>query len=334
MYIYDADGEARLGDLPANDQTSQWIIEEYQGSKRIQNCASGNYLSIEHLKSYVEVIKIEPVWMSPRWTFETDPTDGSTILHNVWHTWKVLYIDGGQIKCDRAPTANDTSRWLIELENGSATPSNTPTPLISIPTPSRPAGSRGAAVPWIEYEAEKGQTNGEILTRDRTFGTIASESSGRSAVRLKQVGDYVQFLSQAAANSVVVRYVIPDSDDGTGLEATLSLYVNNIFRQKLRLTSKYAWSYGGEQYTFNSPAAGGAHHFYDEVHALVGEIPAGAKVKLQIDADDNAEFYIVDLVDLEQVAPPKNMPAGYVSIVDLGATPNDGRDDEAPSRQP
>src|SRR5690349_6229682 len=161
-----------------------------------------------------------------------------------------------------------------------------------MPTASNPPGSRGAAVPWIEYEAENEETNGEIITPDRTFGTIASESSGRSAVKLSQAGDHVQFQSKETANSVVVRFVIPDSEDGAGLESTISLYVDNILRQKIQLTSKYAWSYGGEEETFNVPAAGGAHHFYDEARALVGEIPAGAVVKFQKDPDDDAEYYV------------------------------------------
>ncbi len=204
----------------------------------------------------------------------------------------------------------------------------TPTPVILVPTPSNSPGSRGAAAPWIEYEAENGQANGEALLLDRTFGTVAAESSGRSAVKLDQAGEYVQFQAAETANSVVIRFVIPDSEDGQGLESTISLYVDNIFRQKIRLTSKYAWSYGGEEQTFNVPKAGGAHHFYDESRALVGDIPAGARVKLQKDTDDNAKYYVIDLVDLEQVAPPKTKPEPYLSIVeDCGATADDRLDD-------
>lgn len=197
---------------------------------------------------------------------------------------------------------------------------------ISIPTASNPAGTRGASVPWIEYEAEDVQSNGQVLAPDRTFGTISSESSGRSAVQLNDAGEYVQFTSEAQANSIVVRFVIPDSEDGTGLESTISLYVDNVFRQKIQLTSKYAWSYGGEEETFNVPKAGGAHHFYDEARALVGDIPAGATVKLQKDKDDHAEYYVIDLIDLEQVAPPLAKPEGYISIEECGAVPNSSLD--------
>jgi len=194
------------------------------------------------------------------------------------------------------------------------------------PAAVNPPGSRGAAVPWVEYLAGTSNTNGEMLAPDRKFGTITAESVGRSAVKLKQTGQYLQFKTTAAANSVVVRFVIPDSEDGTGLQATLSLYVDNVFRQKIHLTSKYAWAYGGEAATSNDPKLGGAHHFYDEARALVGNIPAGASVKFQKDADDSAEYYVIDLVDLEQVTPPKNKPAGYISIVDCGAAPNSEQD--------
>jgi hypothetical protein len=198
--------------------------------------------------------------------------------------------------------------------------------MISIPTASNPPGTRGASVPWIEYEAEDAESNAMVLAPDRTFGTIASESSGRSAIKLNNVRDHVQFKSEQPANSVVVRFVIPDSEDGTGLESTISLYVDGVFRQKIKLTSKYTWSYGGEEETFNAPKARGAHHFYDEARALVEDIPAGAIVKLQKDEDDTAEYYVIDLIDLEQVAPPLTKPDGYISIEECGAVPNSGQD--------
>jgi hypothetical protein len=324
-YLFAADGVAQLGDPPVTDESSQWVVEEYQGAKRLQNRAAGGYLSIEHLKETVEVIPIFPEWMSPRWTFETDPATGTTVLRNVWHNWQILYAKDGRVGYERVAVTEPTSRWVLETLDGRRLV-ETPVPTAVVPTASNPADSRGAIVPWIEYEAEAGQTDGEILSPDRTFGTIASESSGRSAVKLDQAGEYVQFISTGAANSVVVRFVIPDSDDGQGLESTISLYIDGVFRRKIRLTSKYAWSYGGEEYTFNTPKAGGAHHFYDEARALVGDIPAGATVRLQKDADDSAEFVVIDLVDLEQVAPPLAMPEGYLPITDCGAVPDSDQD--------
>jgi hypothetical protein len=324
-YLIEREGRAQLGDI--SNASSLWIIEDYQGEKRLQNKASGNYLSIEHLKPYVEVIPIYPEWMSPRWKFDGNPSQGSIVIRNVWHNWQILCIKDGQVGYEQVSTEKDNARWFLESPDGVAIASSTPMPIFVIPPSTNPEGSRGANVPWIEYEAETAQTNGEIFEPDRTFGTMASESSGRSAVKLDKVGEYVQFKSTEAANSVVVRFVIPDSEDGKGLESTISLYVNNVFRQKILLTSKYAWSYGGEQETFNVPKAGGAHHFYDEARALVGDIPAGAIVRLVKDQDDTAEYYVIDLVDLEQVSPPLAKPEEYISIADCGAIPDDGKED-------
>jgi hypothetical protein len=39
-------------------------------------------------------------------------------------------------------------------------------------------------VPWIEYKAEDGSTNGVILEASREFGEIAAESAGRRSVKL------------------------------------------------------------------------------------------------------------------------------------------------------
>jgi hypothetical protein len=323
-YLYEQDGQAKLGDI--SNESSFWVVEDYQGAKRFQNKASGNYLSIEHLKQYVEVIPIASDWMSPRWIFDSDPAQGSIAIRNVWHNWQELYAEDGLVKYENAPATTDNARWFLESTDGVALVPSAPTPVFVIPPSTNPEGSRGANIPWIEYEAENETTNGEILVPDRTFGTIASESSGRSAVKLNKAGAYVQFISKVEANSVVVRFVIPDSEDGKGLESTISLYVDNVFRQKIQLTSKYAWSYGGEEETFNIPKAGGAHHFYDDVRALVGDIPTGATVKLQVDEDDTAEHYVIDLVDLEQVAPPLTKPDGFISIEECGAVPNSGQD--------
>lgn len=328
-YLYEGDQQVKLGDPQSAGIWAQWVMEDYQGSKRIRNRGSSNYMSIEHLRAYIEVIPIEANWMSPRWTVKNDPADGSVILQNMWHNWEVLYADsaGDTARYGRAPAEPGAAKWILEPVGGGSLPTSTLTPKITLPTPSVPQGTRGALVPWIEYEAEEGFTNGEILGPDRKFGTIASESSGRRAVRLDAAGEYAQIKAAQAANSIVVRYVIPDDPTGAGMSASLSLYVNGSFRRKLELTSKYAWSYGGEEYSFNTPSVGGAHHFYDEVRALVDDIPAGATVRLQKDASDAAEYYVIDLVDLERIAPALEMPAGSISIADCGAIPDDGADD-------
>lgn len=193
---------------------------------------------------------------------------------------------------------------------------------------------RGAAVPYTEYEAESGRYQGTLLTADRkrTFGhtNFASESSGRQSVRLDSTGQYVEFTSTNAANSVVVRNSIPDAPGGGGREASLSLYIDGAFERKLTLSSKHSWLYGNTdspEGLTNSPQTD-ARRLFDESHALLPRTyPAGTTFRLQRDAGDTAAFYVLDLVDLEQVAPPAAQPAGCTSITAYGAVPNDGIDD-------
>ncbi|WP_413470605.1 CARDB domain-containing protein [Streptomyces radicis] len=195
---------------------------------------------------------------------------------------------------------------------------------------------RGAALPYVEYEAEAGEYTGELLQADpeRTFGhtNFASESSGRESVRLDAVGEYVQFTSTAQANAIVVRNSIPDAPGGGGQEATISLYADGEFVRKLELSSKHSWLYGNTddpEGLTNTPQAD-ARRLFDESHALLDEsYPAGTTFRLQRDAGDNASFHIIDLVDLEQVAPPSAKPAECVSITEYGAVPDDGNDDTA-----
>ncbi|MEV7947699.1 CARDB domain-containing protein [Streptomyces rubiginosohelvolus] len=195
---------------------------------------------------------------------------------------------------------------------------------------------RGAAVPYTELEAERANYQGTLLQSDaeRTFGhtNFATESSGRESVRLNSTGQYVEFTSTAPANSIVVRNSIPDAPGGGGREATISLYADGKFVRKLDLSSKHSWLYGNTdspEGLTNTPG-GDARRLFDESHALLTETyPAGTKFRLQRDASDNAAFYIIDLIDLEQVAAPSSQPSGCVSITTYGAVANDGLDDTA-----
>ncbi|MFE9009364.1 CARDB domain-containing protein [Streptomyces sp. NPDC007875] len=193
---------------------------------------------------------------------------------------------------------------------------------------------RGAAVPYTEYEAEDGRYDGTLLKTDakRTFGhtNFATESSGRESVRLDTTGQYVEFTSTTPSNSIVVRNSIPDAAAGGGKEATISLYADGKFVRKLTLSSKHSWLYGttDDPEGLTNRPGGDARRLFDESHALLTDsYPMDTKFRLQRDAGDDAAFYIIDLVDLEQVAAPATKPADCVSITDYGAVPNDGIDD-------
>ncbi|MGW5135112.1 CARDB domain-containing protein [Streptomyces sp. NPDC004135] len=193
---------------------------------------------------------------------------------------------------------------------------------------------RGAAVPYTELEAEDGRYEGTLLTADakRTFGhtNFATESSGRESVRLDAPGEFVEVTSTAPSNSIVVRNSVPDAARGGGADATISLYADGTYVRKLTLSSKHSWLYGSTddpEGLTNTPG-GDARRLFDESHALLTQTyPAGTRFRLQRDAGDTAAFHVIDLVDLEQVAPPAEKPADCTSITEYGAVPNDGLDD-------
>lgn len=223
---------------------------------------------------------------------------------------------------------------------------------------------QGMAMPWVEFQAEDtthattGGSTVQVLPPSRTKWDktqIQAEAIGRQAVRLNGTGDYVEFTVTAPANSIVVRYSIPDSATGGGINATLGLYVNGTRVKSMNLTSHYAWSYNGEYIpgapdddagvaSLESPSSPYPHTFFDEYNSGPGDGPEnqpvmpalkpGDKVRLQRDAQDTAsngtdDFYVIDLVDFEDAPPALTMPAGFTSIVTAsnGAIqPNDGKD--------
>nr|BFF21615.1 hypothetical protein GCM10025730_51360 [Promicromonospora thailandica] len=100
--------------------------------------------------------------------------------------------------------------------------------------------------------------------------------------------------------------------------------------QKLTLSSRHSWLYGttDQPEGLTNTPGGDARRLFDESHALLGRsFPAGTVFKLQRDAGDDAAFYVIDLIELEQVAPPASKPAQCTSITEYGAVPDDGVDD-------
>src|ERR1700730_3994723 len=122
---------------------------------------------------------------------------------------------------------------------------------------------RGAQLGIVEQEAENAATNGTILPFDTSAYTLSGEASGRQAVKLAP-GQYVAFKLTHRANAITIRYAIPDAPSGGGIDAPLTVGVDenghgNTYRdgpgaQRVTLTSKYAYLYN--QYPFtNDPTA-------------------------------------------------------------------------------
>ncbi len=196
----------------------------------------------------------------------------------------------------------------------------------------RAAGGAGARTPFVEYQAEDARTNGTVLGPDWAYGTLAAEAVGRRAVELDRPGEYVEFRLTKAANAVNVRYSVPDSADGKGIDATLGAYVDGRFAKSLEVTSRYSWYYGQFPWS-NDPADGGRRQLYDDARLTFDRtLPAGTTVRLQVGKNDTAPRYVIDVADFEQVAAPKSAPRGALSVTSFGADPT-GRTDSSDAFQ-
>ncbi|MGW2717124.1 discoidin domain-containing protein [Streptomyces sp. NPDC001492] len=183
--------------------------------------------------------------------------------------------------------------------------------LLTATAPAAHAAS-GAALPFTSVEAESATTTGTRIGPDYTQGALASEASGRQAVRLAS-GQRVEFTVPRAANAVNVAYSVPDGQNGT-----LNVYVNGTKLTKtLPVTSKYSyidtsWIPGAK-----------THHFFDNSRLLLGQsVQAGDKVAFEATGTQ----VTVDVADFEQVAAATAQPAGSVSVTSKGADPSGNGD--------
>ena len=134
-------------------------------------------------------------------------------------------------------------------------------------------------------------------------------------------GQSVEFTLPQQANSINLRYSLPDSSSGGGINASLSIYINGVKQAKdLQLTSQYSWVYGPPQFSncqatdWSNAPGGTPSHQFDEVHVRLPQMAMGATVKLQVDSENTAPWYAIDVADFEQVPAALSEPAGYLSV--------------------
>ena len=170
----------------------------------------------------------------------------------------------------------------------------------------------GASLPFTSVEAESATTTGTKIGPDYTQGTIASEASGRQAVRLNS-GQRVEFTVPRASNAVNVSYNVPDGQTGS-----LNVYVNGTKLAKtLPVTSKYSYIDTGWI------AGAKTHHFFDNARMLLGQsVQPGDKVAFE----PTGTQVTVDVADFEQVDGAATQPAGSVSVTSKGADPSGNGD--------
>ncbi|MEU0283924.1 hypothetical protein [Streptomyces sp. NPDC006195] len=230
---------------------------------------------------------------------------------------------------------------VVSVQSGDARPDNVAMAAAAQPaalSEAQIAAAAGATTPFVTVEAESGTLGGGARVRSLTPGaapptraTLEGEASGYALVELKANGDSVTLTNNTGknANSLVVRASIPDAAGGGGINATLNLYVNGVFRQAIALSSQQAWNYRGATTNPDDPRAGGvAYRFYNEFPLRVtgAAIAPGSTIQLKKDAGNTAAVYDIDSVDLENVGAALAQPANSISVVSNGADPNFQRD--------
>jgi hypothetical protein len=167
-------------------------------------------------------------------------------------------------------------------------------------------------------------TTGIILGPSYGPYQVETESSGQQCVKLRANGQFVEFTATGHAAAMVIRYSLPDN----GRKSGLGIYINGKLVRQVEISPYYAWLYG--KYPFsNDPAAGSPRHFFDEIR--LGGLPVDKEDVVRIQYNDPAaadsDYCMIDLVDLEDPAPPKEAPPNSLSIADKSFLGDDFTDD-------
>ena len=262
----------------------------------------------------------------------------------------VQHTRRGQSGRVAAATALALVATLTAAQPGIASGGSSPRPGVETVAALDPAltSGRGATVPFVEQEAENATSTGEIVGPDRTPYTLASEASGRKAVKLDAAGEYVQYTLTKPANAVTLRYAIPDATGGGGLTGPIDVVVNGHKLRSATLTSQYSWLYGTYPFS-NDPQADPnmdwwltecgcvpsattptpvfdkpfrPFHFYAETRIpLVVPLKAGDTVRFAVPKSNKLDWIVLDVADFEKVGLPKPPPRKSINALAYGADP-------------
>jgi len=196
---------------------------------------------------------------------------------------------------------------------------------------------RGAyQMPYTRYEADVAvrSANAQLMqTTNFDISTTASEASQQKYINLPAQNSSVEWTVTTPGAGVTLRYTLPDSATGDGLNGAVDVYVNGQFDQTVQITSRWAWQYYVNQEPENTPHAFANTDYiamrFDETHFKLNRpLNVGDKIRIQKSNNDGLS-YGIDFIELEPVPAALSKPTGYVSIADFGAIPNDAVSDLA-----
>ena len=180
-------------------------------------------------------------------------------------------------------------------------------------------GRVGALMPYTRYDSETATLGGgATLKTSPTWSRkeIASQASRQSYVDLPSNGSYAEWTMKGDANGVTLRFTMPDSPDGMGLNGSLDVYVNDKKVQTVNLTSYYMYQYFAGGNPTDKSDGGTACFAFDETHFLLNKaLRAGDRIRIQ-SSGANGYDYGVDFIETEVVPEEIECPAGAVNVTD------------------
>ncbi|WP_127531592.1 discoidin domain-containing protein [Paenibacillus kobensis] len=299
----------------------------------VNTSAAGNYDvtlkyanatgSAKTVSVYVNGMKIRQTTLANLANWDTWGTKAETLSLNAGSNtivYKYDANDSGNVNLDCITVAPSTSN--------PQPPDPDPNPPVTTPT------GRGASFPYSRYDTQDAtRGGGATLQSAPTFNQAqtASEASGQSYIALPANGSYAQWTVRQGQGGagVTMRFTMPDSADGMGLNGSLDVYVNGVKVKTVSLTSYYSWQYFSGDMPGDAPSAGRPLFRFDEVHwKLDTPLQPGDTIKIQKGNGDTLE-YGVDFLEIEPVPTAVAQPANSLSVTNYGAVANDGQDDLA-----
>lgn len=356
-YLYAESSEdkaaAVFGEMnEANKSMFQWeILDQGDGSYWIMNFGTKAYICIEgdsgDPSPYIRLFKtIYEVWGSSKWTIEE--SSKGAVIKSKWTTGHIYSKENSEGKVEHGYAANEDSmyfnltREIITYDDPSLVGAeemdeNAPAKKVSIPEENEALDSIGATMPYVRYDSDQaalGSGAEEKTSTDFHKDNVASQASNQSYIALAANNSYVEWTikeSDAGCNGVTIRYTLPDNEDGTGMEGSLDVYVNDTKVKTVDLTSYYAWQYltsegsahghSSEYDSLKEINDAGIKNYsacfaFDEVHFLLDNaLKTGDKIRIQkTDASDIV--YGVDFLELEKVGAPIEKPENALSVAD------------------
>lgn len=321
-YLYEENGQLKYADKNTIGASGKWeLVDAGDGSVKIKNQGTGNCLNIENQMKYVESSSVPDSWYSARWYVE-DAGAGMIRIRNSWKEDRYLEVENqrGYVECAQILDTWDSAKWVIE--SAGTGQDNTGDQI---------GDTIGATLPYTRYESENATRGGNACLYeafDFDVNKIAAEASNQQYVALPSNGAYVEWTVKEAAEGVTMRFTMPDSADGMGLNGSLDVYVNGVKDQTVSLSSYWAWQYfsGDEP---NDTPGGAPRYRFDEVHFKLNRpLKAGDTIKIQKNNGDALE-YGVDFIEIEKIPAAIQKPQNAYAVTEFGAVANDGKDDLA-----